>query len=197
MTDEKKELSRKLILEALKKYGGLFNKCPTDFALETYSDLLVESFEFKQVTWALSQFVRNGSAFFPSCGEIFSQLQVKEISKDEKANSVVAELFQAIKDFSQYREVEMIEQLSEDARLTLLAMGGTSELRNAEIDNIGTTRAQLRDLAKSVIASKENVSKAEKLQRIGINTGSVLDFKKPASNFSTVDYSGYLPKDLA
>jgi hypothetical protein len=185
---KRKEISRKLILEALKKFTGLFNKSPNAQALELYAEMLAESYEFKQVTWALTEFVKSGSPFFPSCGEIFGKLKVQAPSKDEKANAIVAELFQAIKDFSQYCEIEMIETLSEDARLVLSSMGGTSELRNSSIDNLGTTRAQLRDLAKSVIASKENKIKTETLERIGINTGARVEFKK-------MDLAEYLPSE--
>jgi hypothetical protein len=184
--------------EAIFEVGLLFSKStqPSEAQVNAYAKAL-QNYTPKQIVFAFNQVILTGSAFFPSLAEILAHLKVKEVSKDEKANAVVAELFQAIKDFSQYSELEMVEALSEDARLTLLAMGGTSELRNTPIDNIGTTRAQLRDLAKSVIASKDNATKAAKLERIGIKTGIVLDFKKSNHQPMMADFSGYLPENPA
>lgn len=190
MNSEKLELSKKLMLEALKEYRGLFNKSPNDKDLELYVKMLCPVFEFKQVTWALTEFVKKGSAFFPSCGEIFAQLKVNEPTKEDKAPLIVLEILQAIRLFSQYDELKMIETLSEDARLTLLAIGGTSDLRNSDHDNIGTTKAQLERAVKGILASKSNAMKNESLERIGISTGKVLEFK-------TVDYSGFLPDEPA
>lgn len=192
---------RKAMTEMLKKFNNRLskNQMEPESKLGDWADFLAfeKGFTVNQVMFALNELTRTNKAFMPSAYEIAAALSVKEVSKDEKANAVVAELFQAIKDFSQYSESEMVEALSEDAGLTLLAMGGTSELRNTPIDNIGTTRAQLRDLAKSVIASKDNATKAAKLERIGINTGIVLDFKKPRHQPMMADFSGYLPENPA
>lgn len=189
MTDERKmELSRKLIIEALRKYRGLFNKSPSDDDLETYGDMLVSEYEFKQVTWALSQHVKKGSAFFPSCGEIFSYLTPKVESAADRAPQVAMEILNAIRTYGPHAEVEMMQMVSEDARHTLLAIGFTGDIRNSE--NYETTKAQIERLARGVLASKESTVKNEKLERIGIATGKVLPMNKPG--MKTIDFSTFL-----
>jgi hypothetical protein len=164
--NEQQLLSKKLILKALKNYRNLFNKAPNDEALELYSEILSESFEFKQVTWALSKLIKKGSPFFPACGEIFAQLTPKTETKEELAPKIAAEIFQLLRDFSQYDEGKMLEKASENARLVFLALGSTMDIRLSE--NIETTRAQLERLAKSVLSSKEAGIKIHELKQIGV-----------------------------
>lgn len=165
--NEKKILSRKLTLEALKKYRGLFNKSPDDQSLELYADMLCEKYEFKQVTWALTEFVKKGSPFFPSCGEIFALLSHPEERKEDLAPMIVSEMLKALRAYGQYDEVRMLESVSENARLAFKALGNTMDIRLSE--NIETTKAQLERLVKGVLASKEHQIKREELAKIGIH----------------------------
>lgn len=190
MTDERKqELSRKLIIEALKKYRGLFNKSPNDGDLETYGDMLVGEYEFKQVTWALSQHVKKGSAFFPSCGEIFSYLTVKTETAQHLAPIIANEIIQAIHLHPYDLEARMFPTLSAEANAVIIANGGTRSIRDSE--NFETMKAQLERLAKGVLASRDSTKKNSQLEKIGI----VLPMKKV--EMRTMDFSAYLPPDLA
>lgn len=171
---ERKDLSKELILESLVQYGCLFGKCPSEKALKLYAEMLCGQFEFKQVTWALSEFVKNGSAFFPSCGEIFALLNVDGPKKEDAAPIIANEIIRAIREYGQYDEVRMYESLSEDAKTTLIAMSGSSHIRNAPEDQIGTTRAQIERLARSILLSRANKARSEELLRIGIGSA---DFK--------------------
>jgi hypothetical protein len=181
MKSERQILTRKLTLEALKKYRGLFNKSPDDEAIELYADMLCEKFEFKQVTWALTEFVKKGSPFFPSCGEIFSLLTPPEEKKEELAPIIVAEMIKLIRAYGKYDEARMIMAASPNAKLAFRALGDTSDIRNSE--NFETTKAQLERLVKGVLASKENKSTTDQLQRI----------VEPKSDLQRIDYSGFLP----
>lgn len=195
MSNERaRELSKKLIIEALRKYRGLFNKSPDDQALELYGEMLSESFEFKQITWALSQFVKKGSPFFPGCGEIFSLLTPPEEKKEDKAPLIVAEMIQAIRNYGQWDEERMLLSVSDDARAAFKALGPTHDVRNSE--NIETTKAQLERLVKGVLASKQNAAQKEQLEKIGISA-KVISISKNKKPMQTVSYNDFIPKDLA
>lgn len=183
--DEKKILSRKLTIEALKKFRGLFNKSPDDQAIELYADMLCEKFEFKQVTWALTEIVKKGSPFFPSCGEIFSTLTPAEERKEDVAPVIVAEMIKLIRTYGKYDESRMMMAASPNAKLAFKALGDTSDIRNSE--NFETTKAQLERLVKGVIAAKDNKSTMDQLERIGI--------QPPKTAMQKLDFGGYLPEE--
>jgi hypothetical protein len=166
MNTTHKITQKKLILNALMNFKGVFNKSPDEKALNLYADLLSESFEIKQVTWALSNIIKKGSPFFPSCGEIFAELSPKHQTKEDLAPKIAVEVLNLIKEFSQYRELEMLEKASPDARLVFLALGSTQDIRLSE--NPETVRAQLERLAKSVLSSKEAGEKQKKLVKLGL-----------------------------
>jgi hypothetical protein len=164
--NEKQALSKKLIHEALRKYGALFSKAPTDQALELYADMLSENFEFKQVTWALSQLIKKGSPFFPSCGEIFSMLKVPEERKEDQAPIIANEIISFVKLHHFDLEYKYLDTLSPLAREVIQSIGGTQDIRNSE--NFEIMKAQLERSVKSVIAAKEYSSKVLQLNKIGI-----------------------------
>jgi hypothetical protein len=166
------------------------NQMEPESKLKDWAEFLAfeKGYTVTQIMFALTELTKTNKTFMPSAYEIADALSVKQESIDHKAPLVVLEILQAIKLFGQYDELKMIETLSEDARFTLLALGGTSDIRNADQDNLGTTKAQLERAAKGVLAAKTNSIKNERLERLGINTGKVLEFR-------TMDYSGFLPSN--
>lgn len=186
--NRKQELSKKLIIEALKKFRGLFNKSPSDTDIETYAEMLCVEFEFKQVTWALSQHVKKGSVFFPSCGEIFNYLTPRQESAQDKAPQIAQEVLNALRTYGPHDEQRMIEMVSDDARLVFLAIGYTGDIRSSE--NYETTKAQIERLARGVLASRETSAKNEKLQGLGVNTSKVL--KLDRNNMQKIDFSEFV-----
>lgn len=178
------------IKAAIYEVGLLFNQQPNDDKINAYAKAL-KNYSPKQITHAFNQVILSGSAFFPSLAEILTHLRPPNEKKEDIAPLICAEILEAIKLFSSYDEVRMNEHLSESARLVLKMLGGTSEIRNAPAENIGTTKAQLTKLASSVLAKKDADAKNAKLESIGINTGRVLDF--PKQEMKTMDYSNFLP----
>lgn len=166
------------------------NQMEPESKLKDWAEFLAfeKGFTVTQIMFALTELTKTNKTFMPSAYEIADALSVKHESIDHKAPLIVLEILNAIKLFGQYDELKMIETLSEDARLALLAIGGTSDIRNADNDNLGTTKAQLERAAKGVLAAKTNNVKNQNLERLGINTGKVLEFR-------TMDYSGFLPSN--
>ena len=182
------------IKAAIYEVGLLFNQQPSDDKINAYAKAL-QNYSPKQITFAFNQVILSGSAFFPSLAEILTHLRPPVEKKEDQAPLIAAEILNAIHSFSSYDEVRMDQHHSENARLVLKMLGGTSEIRNAPADNLGTTKAQLVKLAVSVLSSRDANAKTKKLETIGINDGRVLDF--PKQELRTVDFSGYLPTEGA
>jgi hypothetical protein len=153
------------IKAAIYEMGLLFNQQPNDERISAYAKALA-NFTPDQIKFAFNEVIKSGSAFFPSLAEILSHLAPKEPTIEERAPVIVAEMFKLINQFSQYRELEMLEAASEDARLAFLAMGGTFNFRMSE--NVDMVRAQTERLVKGVLASKETAKHIEQLNRIGV-----------------------------
>jgi hypothetical protein len=177
-TNEKKLISKKLILEALLKYRDLFNRSPDPQALELYADMLAESFEFKQVTWALTEFVKRGSTFFPSCGEIFGVLAPKEASTEDRAAELVNEIISKATLHGYMQIQRSFNELSPEAQA---AVGGPSfllEICNTPYDNLGTMKAQLRRMVKASLERTTHNAHNARLEQIGI--GNVVQINNQA-----------------
>lgn len=165
---------------AIFEMGLLFNQQPSDERINAYAKAL-QNYTPKQIIYAFKQVINSGSAFFPSLAEILKHLRVDEDRKEDRAPLIVKEIIQAIRSFNQYNEKEMLESVSEDARLVFLAIGNTGDIRNSE--NFETMQAQLERLVKGVISSKETSIKKEKINQVStINR----------INAMTTDFSGYL-----
>lgn len=180
INDRKQELSKKLIIEALKKYRGLFNKSPSDDDLETYGEMLSGQFEFKQVTWALTEHVKKGSAFFPSCGEIFAYLAPKEESSEDRAAIATDEIIRFAQAYGYMQTEKAFLAMSEDARIACGSPTFLLEVCNTPFEDLTTLKAQIRRQAKAAFERSINTAKNEKLQAIGIDTGKVLNLKRPS-----------------
>jgi hypothetical protein len=171
------------VKHAIYEMGLKFNQEPSDAKITAYAKDLMD-YTPEQITFAFRQVIRSGSDFFPSLAKILSYLTPDEEKKEDRAPIIVKEIIQAIRSFHPMLENKMLESVSEDARMVFLAIGNTADLRNSE--NFETMSAQVERLVKGVLAAKTNSVKNERLERIGINTGKVLEFK-------TMDYSGFLP----
>lgn len=180
------------IQAAIFEVGLLFNQQPNEARINAYAKALM-NYSPKQIVFAFNQVILSGSAFFPSLAEVLKHLRPATESYQDKAPQVAIEILNAIRTYGPHAEDEMLRNVSEEARLTLLAIGYTGDIRNSE--NYETTKAQIERLARGVLASKDAVVKNSKLESIGIDTGKVLSMRKP--EFRTMDFSGYLPGDLA
>jgi hypothetical protein len=165
MEHRKTELSKKLMIEALKKYRGLMKNPPTDSDIETYAEVLSVEFEFKQITTALSYHMKSGGIFFPSCGEIFSILSAKDLSPQERSPLIAKEIIQFLRTHHFDLEQDYLHTLSDDAREVFLAIGNSSDLRNSE--NFEVMNAQLERFIKGFLAVKGNHQKNDRLVQIG------------------------------
>ena len=174
---------------AVFQMGLLFNQQPSDEKITAYANALI-NYEPKQIIFAFNQVILSGSAFFPSLAEVLKHLRPATEAVVDRAPQVAIEILNAIRTYGPHDESRMLQNVSEDTRVTLLAIGFTGDIRNSE--NYETTKAQIERLARGVLASREASVKNERLQKIGINTGKVLSMNK--TGMKTMDFSGFLPE---
>lgn len=172
---------------AVFQMGLLFNQQPPDERISAYATALMK-YEPEQIVYAFNQVINSGTAFFPSLAEILRHLRPTVEASQDKAPRVATEMLQALRWYGPHDEERMLNNVSEEARQTFLRLGFTGDIRNSE--NIDTVRAQLERLARSVLSSVAAEKKNEKLESIGIDTGKVLQLRKP-------DFTNLLPSDPA
>lgn len=178
------------IKEAVYEMSLYFNQAPGDERITAYAKAL-SNYTPKQIIFAFKKVIGDGSAFFPSLAEILKHLKPLESKKEDQAPILAKEILKLIRLYGPMDELNMLEAASEDARLVILALGSTSDLRNSPQENIGTTMAQLERLAKGVLASKDNSEKNAVLESIGINTGKNIGLNR--QSLKVLDFSSYLP----
>jgi hypothetical protein len=165
------------IKSAIYQMGLRFNQEPSDAKITAYAKDLME-YTPEQITFAFRRVIDSGSAFFPSLAEILKHLRPANETSQDLAPQIATEMLNALRTYGPHAELQMLENVSENARLTFLALGYTGDIRNSE--NIDTVRAQLERLARGVLNSKEAAKKNETLGRIGIDVfGKVLPLKRP------------------
>ncbi len=190
MSCEKKTLSKKLILEALKKYRGLFNKAPNDQALELYAEMLAGRFEFKQVTWALSEFIKKGSPFFPSCGELFGVLTPKEINPEDRAAEIASEIISKAQLHGYMQVQRAFNELSNEAQQAIGTPSALLDVCNTPYDQMGTLKAQLRRLAKAAMERKAHDQHNQAIAALGV-PGKILSISEKQASMKKLDFSDF------
>lgn len=185
--DDKKFVATKA---AIYEMGLLFNQSPSDDKIKAYAKALA-NYTPQQIKYAFKQVVNSGSAFFPSLAEILGHLKPKENASKDIGNFVANEIIQKVIDLGVYRLNEVYESLSEVSKKTLGENRYIlTEIANSDRDQLTSIRAQIRDMASAAAESHKQGKRNEQLEKIGIKTGNILEFK-------TMDYSGYLDQGPA
>lgn len=170
------------IKHAIFEMGLKFNQEPSDAKITAYAKDLMD-YTPEQITFAFRQVIKSGSDFFPSLARIISHLTPDAEKKEDRAPIIAREVVTLIRSWHPDLEDKMRELASPDALLVFQAIGNTMDLRNSETYEI--MNAQVERFVKGVLAAKTNNIKNERLERLGINTGKVLEFR-------TMDYSNFL-----
>ena len=113
-----------------------------------YANALMD-FDLPKVVTAISKLSRT-NRFFPQLAEIIEAMRGPEIPTDELAIQIANDLIEAIPRFGRYQELEAKQFLKEKFAIAE-RFGGWQMLCSIENDEIGTVRAQLRELAKAYI----------------------------------------------
>jgi len=89
---------------------------------------------------------------FPTCVEILEKAGHMEPDSDDQANLMAGTILECASTFGGYQEANARARMGDLAWEVVRRFGGWDVLCMLEIDELGAARAQLRDLARSVVA---------------------------------------------
>ena len=89
--------------------------------------------------------------FYPRLAEILERVKPQEIPSDEMASEAADLIIGCISRFGRYQEAEAMGYLGDAARIVERHGGGWQALCSIQNEDITSTKAQLRGLAKSII----------------------------------------------
>jgi len=147
------------IYECLKTIGLCFEFPPSVERLKIYTEHL-QDYSVEQLTFAFKQVLKT-ERNFPAIATIYKIINPK-IDEIDEANKMAGQIIDAIPMFGYTNANAAKEYLSEKAWYTIKLFGGWETLCKTETSNLGTIRAQLRDLCKSTI----NIEKIDDLKKL-------------------------------
>lgn len=145
--NKRKEIYKYLNVMALE-----FNQVQKPERLKIYSELL-EDFPLKKIEDAIKWCMLN-LKFFPQLAEIRERI-VPKVSTDDNAVEMASKIIDCISRFGSYRELDVKEHLGTVAWFAVVRFGGWNLLCKTTNDQMTATRAQLRQVCKSVILLNE------------------------------------------
>lgn len=152
--------SKELIFEQLKRLAACFDQEVTTVRLQVYTEELCNC-NLVELTKALKGCVRTCNRF-PSLKEILEKINPVNNPRDE-ANEMAGAIISCIRDFGRYRVEEVYSFLGPTGQMAIERFGGWELICNTEEDDLGTIRAQLRDLCLSVFNLADKAPKQNAL----------------------------------
>lgn len=131
--------------------SAIFEAEKTKQVLNSYVEALAE-FDYQEISEALTWATKN-CKWFPKPCELIERISPKPQRVD--ADYEAGEIISCINRFGIYRSLEVMNYLSADAWNAVLSAGGWGNLCNTPPSQLGTLRAQLRDLVFSSMSSSE------------------------------------------
>lgn len=127
------------------------NEKITPERIKAYSEMLSDELTPDELKKALRAIVKT-SKFFPTVAEIIETARPK-INIGDEANIIANEIVECISRFGPYQAKEARDYMGDN--FFIAERYGWSNLCNVTYDELGTVRAQLRELAKAYLAMKE------------------------------------------
>lgn len=147
--------SRALIFEYLRRMSVLFERNVSTQKLELYARMLTP-FGAASVRLALEQIVFTAqSASFPPVGHIISVIKGDGRSNYLKATQASSDIIQAVLKLGPYKLAQLPAVLTPEQLDVLDRFGGARSILHAELSDMNTIRAQLRDLYQTCIEASQ------------------------------------------
>jgi hypothetical protein len=126
-------------------------------------------FDFNSVIKSIRE-MRRTSKFFPSLAEIIENIKTGGVPIDEVAVQIANEIIECISKFGPY-QLEEVKAYLGDRWGVVERSGGWTNLCNITYDEIPSTKAQLRELAKSYLNRSKRENKGGELVINSTSTG--------------------------
>jgi hypothetical protein len=148
------------IFDELTNLSMVMNQKQENVRLMAYTEDLCD-FDFDSVIIAIRS-IRRTCKFFPSLSEIIDHVQTGGVPVDELAVQTANEIIECISKFGPY-QIEEVKAYLGDRWGVVERSGGWTNLCNITYDEIPSTKAQLRELAKSYLNRSKRESKGGEL----------------------------------
>lgn len=123
----------------------------TQETLVGYTEILSEKLSAEELRAAFG-LIAERCKFFPTIADI---VEIAKGSALDNAHESVELIFKAVKKHGRYQYKEAMKELPEELIGAIQAFGGWTEVCNIESDQMGTARAQLREIAKTYHKRKD------------------------------------------
>lgn len=174
--------SREIIYDELVALSVALGAQQNPKRLEIYSNAL-GNHDLKAVIGSIRSFYVS-ARFFPQLVDIIEKLGGLDVPTDDLANQIASDIISAISRFGMYQVNEVKAHLGEKYSI-VERFGGWRSLCEIDNNSLTSTRAQLRELAKSFINSSKSEIKRDFIKSINnsgklerTNFGGLLDEKK-------------------
>jgi hypothetical protein len=143
--------NRKRIFNGLQQLALAYDQIISEERIVIYTENLIQ-YGIDQIKNSLRQcFEKN--VRFPSLAEILNYIN-PELEKKEEANEITGAIIECMRDFGRYRTGEVYHHVGPTGTLAIKRFGGWDLICNTPEVDMGTARAQLRDIVISILSSK-------------------------------------------
>lgn len=142
------------ILKGLLRLNKILNSNATEERLILYTEKLIE-FNYASVKTAIENCAYT-CKFFPTLKEIIDMVD-PTLSPADESEEIAGAILKAIMQFSRYDPLGAQNFLGPIGWLTVGRMGGWKTICTSDENDLGTLRAQLSRMAKSIINSKGRI----------------------------------------
>jgi len=174
---------RAQIFEVLRKMAPLYEFPPKQKRIEAYCSML-DKFDPERLTLCLKEMLRESNKF-PEIGRILKFLDPQP-TIDDQAVEMASEIMRVVREIGSYNIVSAREQLGEIAWLAVERAGGFIEIGLSDIKNMGTLRAQLREICRTAIMTSKRGIDPAKLQAYE---------KRGLKQLGRLNFNGLLPAE--
>lgn len=143
--------NRKKIFNGLQQLALAYDQIVSEERIVIYTENLIQ-YGIDQIKNALCQCLTKNTRF-PSLAEILSYIK-PELDKKEEANEIAGAIIECMRDFGRYRSGEAYYHVGPIGTLAIKRFGGWDLICDTQISDMGTVRAQLRDIVISILSSK-------------------------------------------
>lgn len=150
------------IYEELCNLSMVMNQKQEDKRLMVYTEDLFE-FEFDSVIQAIRA-IRKTAKFFPQLSEIIEKIQSPDGPTDEMAVMISNQIIEAFSMFGQQNSGEARAFLGPDKWGIVERSGGWNNICLTPYNELGTLRAQIREVAKAYLNRSKRESKGGELR---------------------------------
>jgi hypothetical protein len=134
------------------EFGLMFGKELKPEMIDAYCKFLI-NFDYEKINYALTNIIKKGNKFFPTCAEIYAEID-PQLSSEDTAIIKVNNIISIARKYGYGNNEKGFSMLDEIETKALKLFGGFESIGQSE--NMEITRSQLTRLIKALVESGKN-----------------------------------------